>query len=120
MLRGEGEAARNQNGPLAAVPAIKKSLNGLGSASFSAVEGLQLACRRMPVLVLSGSLEGEQMAWIFHNEGPRWQSERRLALVAFLLSPRPPILLVVIVAVCGVWAVFVLWMLASIMNMLSP
>jgi hypothetical protein len=49
------------------------------------------------------------MASIFETERPRWRSDRRTALVSVVLSPKPPTLLVIMIAMCAAWAIFVGW-----------
>jgi hypothetical protein len=64
-------------------------------------------------------LGDEQMAAIFQARArPQWQAQRRVALVTFLLSPTPPTLLKIAVAICGIWAVVVVWAAISLIKIL--
>jgi hypothetical protein len=57
------------------------------------------------------------MASVFDvEEQPKWQSNRRTALVSFLLSPKPSTLLKIMIAVCGVWTIFVAWLALSVIR----
>jgi hypothetical protein len=47
---------------------------------------------------------------------PKWQSNRRTAVVSFLLSPRPSSLLKIMLAVCGVWMILVAWLALSVIR----
>ena len=59
------------------------------------------------------------MASVFEvEERPKWQSDRREALVDVLLSPKPETLLKIMVALCGVWAVFVAWAAIALVQLL--
>jgi hypothetical protein len=55
------------------------------------------------------------MASVFEVE-EKQQSNRRTAVVTFLLSPRPSTLLKIIIAVCGVWTIFVAWLALSVVR----
>jgi hypothetical protein len=57
------------------------------------------------------------MASVFEvEEQPKGQSNRRTAVVSFLLSPRPSTLLKIMIAVCGVWTIFVAWLALSVIR----
>ena len=61
------------------------------------------------------------MASIFDVEKrPKWQSERRTAVVAYLLSPKPSTLLKVMVAICAVWASIIAWAAISLVRLIAP
>ncbi|MGZ5089748.1 MAG: hypothetical protein ACXWCY_09140 [Burkholderiales bacterium] len=59
------------------------------------------------------------MASIFETERPRWQSDRRTALVSLVLSPKPSTLLLIMIAMCGAWTIFVAWAAASLVAMMT-
>jgi hypothetical protein len=59
------------------------------------------------------------MASIFETERPRWQSDRRTALVSVVLSPKPSTLLVIMIAMCGAWTIFVGWAAVSIVRLMT-
>ncbi|HEY0337940.1 MAG TPA: hypothetical protein VGC70_11430 [Burkholderiales bacterium] len=57
------------------------------------------------------------MASVFDVEKqPKWQSNRRIAVVSFLLAPRPSTLLKIMIAVCGLWAILVAWLALSVIR----
>ena len=58
------------------------------------------------------------MASVFEvEEQPKSASNRRTAVVSFLLAPRPSTLLTIMIAVCGVWAMFVAWVALSLIRL---
>jgi hypothetical protein len=56
------------------------------------------------------------MASIFETERPRW---RRTALVSVVLSPKPATLLVIMIAMCGAWTIFVGWAAVSLVRLMT-
>ncbi|HEV7394197.1 MAG TPA: hypothetical protein VGO08_21335 [Burkholderiales bacterium] len=59
------------------------------------------------------------MASIFETDRPRWQSDRRTALVSMVLSPKPSTLLLIMIAMCGAWTIFVAWVAASLVALMT-
>ena len=70
-------------------------------------------------LVLSTCLGDEHMASTFEAERPKWQSDRRTALVSFILSPKPSTLLMIMIALCGAWTLFVAWAAVSLVKVIA-
>jgi hypothetical protein len=61
------------------------------------------------------------MASVFEvEEQPKWQSNRRTALVSLLLAPKPATLLKIMIAMCGVWTIFVAWLTLSVIRYFMP
>lgn len=57
------------------------------------------------------------MASIFEiEERAKRQWDRRTALVTFVLSPTPPTVLTILIAICGAWAAFILWVAMSLIQ----
>jgi hypothetical protein len=74
----------------------------------------------MPCL-FPNRLGDEHMASVFDvEEQPKAQANRRIALVSFLLSPSPSTLLKIMIAVCGVWTIFVAWLALSVVRHFVP
>jgi hypothetical protein len=50
------------------------------------------------------------------EEQPKWRSNHRTAVVAFLLAPTPSTLMKIMIAVCGVWTIFVAWLVLAVIR----
>jgi hypothetical protein len=59
------------------------------------------------------------MASILGTHRPKWQPQRRTALVSFLLSPKPSTLLAIMLALCAAWTLFVAWGAVSLLKLVA-
>ena len=58
------------------------------------------------------------MASLYEIDRPRRQSQRRDAVVTFLLSPEPRTLLKIMAALCAVWLGMVTWGAIALVELL--